>query len=111
MHSVDLRAIDILEADLLNICHACAFTTILMPSVERALHDHTYSKTLQEDSLPSFIPESASHQLPASPSPLQEELQLLQLPTPNPQEQCRAIKEKLQVNARERTRIVVFTHM
>ena len=109
MCSVDLRAIDILRADLLNICHACAFTTILVPSVERVLHDHTYSKTLQEDSLPSLIPEYASHQLPTSPSPPREELQPLQLSTPDLQEQCRAIKEKLQVNARERTRIEEFT--
>ena len=48
MHSGDLRAIDMLEADLLNVCHACAFTTIVVPSVERALHDYTYSKTVQE---------------------------------------------------------------
>ena len=86
MRSIDLRAIDILRVDLLNVCHACAFTTILVPSVERALLDHTYSKTLQEDSLPLLIPESASHQLPASPSPLREELQPLQLPTSDLQE-------------------------
>ena len=62
-HSVDLGAIDILRADLLNIGHACAFTTILVPSVERALHDHTYNKTLHEDTISLPIPESASHQL------------------------------------------------
>ena len=111
MHSVDLKAIHILRADLLNVCRACTFTTILVPSVERALHDHTYSKTLQEDSLPSLILEYASHQLPASPSPPREELQPLQLPTPDLQEQCRATKEKLQVNARERRRIEEFTCM
>ena len=95
MHSVDLRAIDILRADLLTICHACAFTIILVSSVEELLHDHTYSKSPQEDSLPSLIPESASQQLPAFPSPLQKELQPLQLPTPDQQELCRAIKAKL----------------
>ena len=112
MRSVDLRAIDILRADLLNIGHACAFTNILVPSVDRALHDHTYSKTLQEDSQPSLIPESALHQLPASPSsPPQEELQPLQFPALDPQEQCRAVKEKLQVSASERMRIEEITRM
>ena len=83
MCSVDMRAIDILRADLINTFYTCAFTTIQEPSVERALHDHIYSKILQEDSLTSMIPESASHQLPASPTLLQEELQPLQLPTPD----------------------------
>ena len=63
MHSVDLRAIDILRADLLNIGHACAFTNILVPSVDRALHDHTYSKTLQEDSQPSLISDTSCQHL------------------------------------------------
>ena len=112
IRSVDLLAIDILRADLLNIGHACAFTTILVPSVDRALHDHTYGKILQEDILPSLIPESASHQLPASPSlPLQEELQPLQFPAADLLEQCRAMKEMLQVSARERMRIEEITQM
>ena len=111
MRSVDLGAVDILRADLLNIGHACAFTTILVPSVERALHDHTYSKILQEDALPSLIPESQSHQLPASPRPTPQELQPLRLPAPDLPEQCRAMKENLLVSARERMRIEEITRM
>lgn len=49
MHSADLGAIDILRTDLLNIDYACELTTILVPSVERALRDHRYNKTVQED--------------------------------------------------------------
>ena len=80
--------------------------------MDRALHDHTYSKTLQEDSRPSLIPESASHHLPASSSPPpQEELLPLQFPALDPQEQCKAVKEKLQVSARERMRIEEITCM
>lgn len=65
---------------------------------------HSYNKTLQEDT----ISLSLSHQLSVSQSP-QEELQPLLVP--DLQEQCRAIKEKLQVSARERIRIEEITRM
>jgi len=46
MPPADTRAIDILTADLLNISHGCVLPVFqYIPSVERTLHDHTYSKT------------------------------------------------------------------
>ena len=89
------KAIDTLRADLLNVGHACTFTSILVPSVEKALQDHTYHKTLPNDSASCFVTDSTSQQssptsqqsLPTSPSPPQQELP----------EQYKAVKEGLQV--------------
>lgn len=42
LRSCDPDAVDQLRADLLSQSQQCAFLTILVPSVEKALHDHHY---------------------------------------------------------------------
>ena len=44
MRETSSTAVDNLRADLLSLPQPCAFVTILVPQVERSLHDHTYSK-------------------------------------------------------------------
>ena len=43
------EALEKLHCDLLSLNQPCAFLNILVPSVEKIRHDHTYSKSLDEE--------------------------------------------------------------
>jgi len=53
MRSPDPDAVDTPRADLLLLGQPCALLTIPVPTVEKALHDHTYCK--QQDGSPRRV--------------------------------------------------------
>ena len=85
-----------LRTDLLCAGQPCAFTTVLFPSVDVALHDHMYCKPLQEETNEVII----SHAQVRDPCPYSsEELQYL----------CNQVKEKLSSSNEERMKIELAT--
>ena len=97
----DVKALDILRADLLNINQRSAFNCILVPCSERALHDHTYSKQLEGDASES-VPE-ASHQLPIPA--------ICPFDAEEMKERCKTIKQGLQVCSKVRQKIEEATRL
>jgi len=94
MRSPDPDAVDRLRADLLLLGQPSALLTILVPTVEKALHDHTYCK---QDGSPRRVYSPPVISCPYT----SEELQAL----------CTQVEEGLVVNSEERRRIEQMTRL
>ena len=81
-------AVDELRSDLLVLGQPCAFLTILVPTVNKALNDHTYSKQDSSPTTYSTVCNTPVVSCPFTP----EELQTL----------CRQVEEGLLVTSEER---------
>lgn len=102
------EAIERFRCDLLSLSEAPAFLDLLIPSVKKIKHDHTYSKaasTLVQQSI----------QLPVHENDLSLKERESNLPTfaldPNTELKCAAIKASLNVSSIERERIEAETRM
>ena len=76
MWETNLTAVDKLRADLLSLPQPCAFLSILVPDVERALHDHTYTSKLMTDNTIGLDQETTTVHLKETIPFSQEELQI-----------------------------------
>ena len=94
LHQPDSEALETLRCDLINLDQPCAFTKILIPSVDKVLHDHSYSNQRTAEKHPqrdTFMKE---------PCPLSPE---------NLSVQCEETIRQLQVTPEERTKIELLT--
>ena len=101
--------VDNLRADLLLLPQPCAFLTILVPQVERALHDHTYSKPAA-DATDDLVQQSTSlmkESCPFGPEELQmkseEMVKQLNMSTNS--------RNKVEVDTREQSNCVLWYQM
>ena len=102
LRATDTKALDILRADLLSINQPCAFNCILVPSVERALHDHTYSRKVGVDTMTSLVSETRQQPTITIACPWDAE---------EMREGCRIVKEELQVSSEVRQKIEQATRL
>ena len=93
------EAVETLRCNLQSLSHPCAFLDILVPSVDKVIHDHTYSLQPSKSSMVTVSRQLEMSESSISSYPMNDELRAL----------CVRAKEALNISQDERERIEVKT--